>query len=132
MNLNFTVSLDDIGIGLDLSGNSESERQEVMDFLVSVDENMADMDFSCSLIYRLAVEVSHEAEAHAADLVTVLPDGTHTTFGSLYELLSYMPEDKLIALMANAMMVRRERDAIASLSLDTACLCGEENKGAHE
>ena len=124
MHLNFTVSLTDIGIGLDVSGNSESERQEIMDFLVSVDEGMADADFTRNLIYRLAVSLSQDTEADDWETVTVRPDGTSTTFGALYEPLSYMSEDKLIALMANAITVSRERDAAVAMNAAPCDVCG--------
>lgn len=126
MDLNFTVSLTDIGFGLDVSGNSESERQEILDFLVSVDESMADAEFTRNLVYRLVEDYSHDVEVRGDELMTVpgIQESRQVTFAQLYRGLSYMDEDKLIALMANAMIVRRERDAVASLSLDTACLCG--------
>lgn len=132
MNLNFTVSLADIAIGLDVSGNSESEREEIMDFLVSVDEDMADSDFTCNLIYRLAEDLSQDTEAHDSETVTI-PDGfgdKRVTFSQLYEGLSYLDEDKLIALLANAMKVSRERDAEAARNAAPCDVCGHP-WGAH-
>ena len=113
MDLNFTVSLTDIGIGLELSGDSESERQEVMDFLVHVDESVADADFTHDLIYRLVLSIAEDSEVRGWKPVA-LPEGRATTFSQLYETLSHMPEDELIALVANAMMVKREREAEAA------------------
>lgn len=122
MDLNFTVSLTDIGLGLDISGGSESERQEILDFLVSVDESMADAEFTRNLLYRLVEDYSHDVEVRGWEPVA-LPEERATTFGQLYETLSHMDEDKLIALVANAMMVRRERERELEARL---CRCGHE------
>ena len=122
MDLNFTVSLEDIGIGLELSGNSESERQEVMDFLVHVDESVADYEFSQELIYRLVLSIAEDSEVRGWKPVA-LPEGRATTFSQLYETLSHMPEDELIALVANAMMVKRERESKERNTCDV-CVCG--------
>lgn len=129
MDLNFTVNLTDIGIGLDVSGNSESEREEIMDFLVSVDQSMADADFTHNLIYRLSESLAEESEVRAWEPVA-LPEERATTFGQLYETLSHMPEDKLIALMANAMMVKREREAVAAAHA-VLCESCEHPMGVH-
>lgn len=122
MNLNFTVSLEDIGIGLELSGNSESERQEVMDFLVHVDESVADYEFSQELIYRLVLSIAEDSEVRGWKPVA-LPEGRDATFSQLYETLSHMPEDELIALVANAMMVKREREREIEAVKDEPVMC---------
>lgn len=130
MNLNFTVSLEDIGIGLELSGNSESERQEVMDFLVHVDESVADYEFSQELIYRLVLSIAEDSEVRGWKPVA-LPEGRAATFSQLYETLSHMPEDELIALVANAMMVKREREAEAVKDEPVMCArpgCGHSER----
>lgn len=113
MYLNFTVSLTDIGIGLELSGNSESERQEVMDFLLDVDESVADYEFSQELIIRLATSFAEDSEVRGGYLVT-LPSGfgdREVSFNQLCAGLSHLDEDKLIALLGNAVVVKRERES---------------------
>lgn len=142
MKLSFEVSLSDLATAIEYQDGSDSERQEVMDFLVTVDECMADYVFSQELIYRLSVSLAEESEDRGWQPVT-LPEGGATTFSRLYETLTHMPEGELIALMANAMMVSRERalseakakvdqvmedfsswEKSKPLPLSTECVCG--------
>lgn len=62
MNLSFNVSLTDIAVGLETLDGGEDERQEIMDFLLSVDESASDTDFSRELVYRLAENFTHTSE----------------------------------------------------------------------
>lgn len=115
MDLNFTVSLTDIGIGLELSGNSESERQEVMDFLVHVDESVADHGFSQELIYRLAENFTHDSEGFAYKNVALKGEQSGITalyksLSSVAEDLSHVDEEHLIVLMTDAIFRKRERE----------------------
>lgn len=113
MNLNFEISLEDIGIGLELSGNSESERQEVMDFLVHVDESVADYEFSQELIIRLATSFAEDGGEKFAYQKAVVQHGTQYVklpMPSLAESLSHLDEDQLIVLLANAVFMKRERE----------------------
>lgn len=115
MNLNFEVSLEDIGIGLELSGDSESERQEVMDFLVHVDESMADYGFSQELIYRLAENFSHSTEGYAYRNMALKSEQSgvtalYKTLPTVAEDLSHVDEEHLIVLMADAIFRKRERE----------------------
>lgn len=81
----------------------------VLEFITDVDEAVADAGFTHDLIYRLSVSLSEESEARGWEKVTILGEGQQVKFSNLYESLSYLDEDKIIALMANAMMVKRER-----------------------
>ncbi len=112
MNLSFNVSLTDIAVGLETLDGGEDERQEVMDFLLSVDESMADAEFTRNLIYKLADNLSHYSEARGWEKVTILGERQQVKFSNLYKSLSYLDEDKIIALMANAIMVKRERQSV--------------------
>lgn len=129
MKFRFEVGLDDIGIGLDMMSNSDEEREEVLDFITHLDESMADADFTHNLIYRLSVAISHDTEVRGWEPVA-LPEARATTFAQLYEALSYMDEDELISLMANATMVRRERDSVAAANA-VLCEACEHPMGVH-
>lgn len=132
MNLNFTINLTDIGVGLETIGTRESERQEILDFLVSVDETMADADFTHNLIYQLTVSLTEDVEVRDGDLLTIpgVQEGRQISFSQLYEGLSHMPEDNLIALLANAMMAKRNRDSLAA-ALAELCVECEHPMGVH-
>lgn len=130
MDLNFTVSLTDIGIGLELSGDSESERQEVMDFLVHVDESVADHGFSRELIYRLAENFTHDSEGFAYKNVALKGEQSGITalyksLSSVAEDLSHVDEEHLIVLMTDAIFRKRERER-ESKERNTCdvCVCG--------
>lgn len=114
MNLSFNISLTDIAVGLETLDGDKDERQELMDFLLSVDESVSDAEFTRNLVYRLAEDYSHDVEVRGDELMTVpgIQESRQVTFAQLYESLSYMGEDKLIALMANAIMVKRERQSV--------------------
>lgn len=90
-------------------------QDDVMDFLIGVDAFVADYDFTRELVVRLATDLAGEVGTHASEVVTI-PDGfgdKRVTFSQLYEGLSYLDEDTLIALLANAVTIKRERDAEA-------------------
>lgn len=116
MNLDFTISLTDIGIGLDVSGNSESERREIMDFLLDVDCGMADVDWSVNLITELSVSTAQDMESEgfmdSSILVNMpvpgLPDGTGTVpmavkVADLVRAMAEQAPHLVIQIMAEAL-----------------------------
>lgn len=86
--LSVDVSLSDVALAIEYSGNSESERQEIMDFLIDVDRGMADVDWSTRLVEHLAKSLAQEIDTDEwrsakvvveTDLpVPGLPDGAVT------------------------------------------------------
>lgn len=84
--LSVDVSLSDVALAIEYSGNSESERREIMDFLLDVDRGMADVDWSVNLITELSVSTAQDMESEgfmdSSILVNMpvpgLPDGTRT------------------------------------------------------
>ncbi len=86
--LSVDVSLSDVALAIEYSGNSESERREIMDFLLNVDCGMADVDWSVNLITELSVNTAQDMESEgfmdSSILVnmplpvTGMPDGTRT------------------------------------------------------
>lgn len=112
---------------------AENDQDEILDLITYLDEVVAEEDFTRDLIYRLSVSLAEESEVRGWQSVA-LPEGGATTFSRLYETLSHMPEGELITLMANAMMVRRDREAEEAakpLPLATVCVCGH-NLNWHE
>ena len=131
MHLSFNVNLNAVGTGLDLSlTNHPDEQEEITEFIATLVGLVDDLDFSRNLIYKLADNLSHYSEARGWEKVTILGERQQVKFSNLYESLSYLDEDKIIALMANAIMVKRERqsveeeqDELEPLSV-IACQCG--------
>lgn len=113
MNLSFNVRLADISTGLDLTlTNHPDEQEEITEFITTLDGLVDDLEFSRNLIYKLADNLSHYSEARGWEKVTILGESQQVKFSNLYESLSYLDEDKIIALMANAIMVKRERQSV--------------------
>lgn len=124
MNLDFTISLTDIGIGLDVSGNSESERREIMDFLLDVDHGMADVDWSVNLITELSVSTAQDMESEgfmdSSILVNMpvlgLPDGTRTVrravkVADLVRAMAEQTPHLVIQIMAEALHTQVQNTA---------------------
>lgn len=74
MKLSFEVSLSDLATAIEYQDGSDSERQEVMDFLVTADECMADYVFSQELIYRLSVSRERALSEAKAKVDQVMED----------------------------------------------------------
>lgn len=114
MNLSFNISLTDIADGLETLDGGKDERQELMDFLISVDGSVSDADFSRELIYRLAEDFTFVSEGFGKANVSLKGKGgvtfMHKTLPKLAEDLSYVDEEHLIVLMADAIFRKRERE----------------------
>lgn len=107
-------------------------RNEVLEFVTDVDAAVAETEFTHDLIYRLSGSISEESEVRGDDLLTVpgVQEGRKVSFIQLYEGLSHMPEEILIALLANAMMVKRDREAEAARNALICQVC-EHPAGVH-
>lgn len=140
MNLNFEISLADLGVAIEYGGNSESERQEIMDFLIDVDRGMADLDWSVDLISALAISTAEDMEATDFKETTVmvnmplpvpgLPEGAVNVpmavkVPDLVQGLADQTPHLVVQIMANALFVQREAAAKAAEQEDPPCTrCG--------
>jgi hypothetical protein len=114
VNLRFNVSLTDIAVGLETLDGGKDEQQELMDFLISVGGSVSDADFSRELIYRLAEDFTFVSEGFGQANISLKGKGgvtsIHKTLPKLAEDLSYVDEEHLIVLMADAIFRKRERE----------------------
>lgn len=60
VSISVDLNLDDISSVIDFLGNSESERREVLDFVLDVDRGMCDVHWSLDLITELATSLAQE------------------------------------------------------------------------
>lgn len=61
VSINVDLSLSDIGSVIEFAANSDSERREVLDFVLDVDQFMADVHWSLDLVAELANSVAQES-----------------------------------------------------------------------
>lgn len=114
--LSVDVSLSDVALAIEYSGNSESERREIMDFLLDVDHGMADVDWSVNLITELSVSTAQDMESEgfmdSSILVNMpvlgLPDGTRTVrravkVADLVRAMAEQTPHLVIQIMAEAL-----------------------------
>lgn len=114
--LSVDVSLSDVALAIEYSGNSESERREIMDFLLDVDRGMADVDWSVNLITELSVSTAQDMESEgfmdSSILVNMpvpgLPDGTGTVpmavkVADLVRAMAEQTPHLVIQIMAEAL-----------------------------
>lgn len=114
--LSVDVSLSDVALAIEYSGNSESERREIMDFLLNVDCGMADVDWSVNLITELSVNTAQDMESEgfmdSSILVNMpvlgLPDGTRTVrravkVADLVRAMAEQTPHLVIQIMAEAL-----------------------------
>ena len=114
--LSVDVSLSDVALAMEYSGNSESERREIMDFLLDVDHGMADVDWSVNLITELSVSTAQDMESEgfmdSSILVNMpvlgLPDGTRTVrravkVADLVRAMAEQTPHLVIQIMAEAL-----------------------------
>ncbi len=114
--LSVDVSLSDVALAIEYSGNSESERREIMDFLLDVDRGMADVDWSVNLITELSVSTAQDMESEgfmdSSILVNMpvlgLPDGTRTVrravkVADLVRAMAEQTPHLVIQIMAEAL-----------------------------
>ena len=114
--LSVDVSLSDVALAIEYSGNSESERREIMDFLLDVDHGMADVDWSVNLITELSVSTEQDMESEgfmdSSILVNMpvlgLPDGTRTVrravkVADLVRAMAEQTPHLVIQIMAEAL-----------------------------
>lgn len=124
--LSVDVSLSDVALAIEHSGNSESERREIMDFLLGVDRGMADVDWSVNLITELSVSTAQDMESEgfmdSSILVNMpvpgLPDGTRTVpmAVKVADLVRAMVEQTphlMIQIMAEALHTQVQNTAEA-------------------
>lgn len=123
--LSVDVSLSDVALAIQYSGNSESERQEVMDFLIDVDRGMADVDWSTRLVSHLAESLRQELDTDdwgsakilvETDLaVPGLPDGTVTVpvaipVERIARALAVQTPHLAVAILGEAVFLREAAD----------------------
>ncbi len=114
--LSVDISLSDVALAIEYSGNSESERREIMDFLLDVDRGMADVDWSVNLITELSVSTAQDMESEgfmdSSILVNMpvlgLPDGTRTVrravkVADLVRAMAEQTPHLVIQIMAEAL-----------------------------
>lgn len=127
--LSVDISLSDVALAIEYSGNSESERREIMDFLIDVDRGMADVDWSVDLITELVVSTAQDMEAEgfleSSILVNMplpvpgLPDGTVTVpmavkVADLVQALAAQTPHLVLQVMAEAL----HRQTLAAAKTD--------------
>lgn len=139
MRISFNVSREDVAASI----MSTEDRQEVMDLLVQVDEYASDYEFSQELIIRLATSFAEEGGGFSVPKVGITMKGQVELVKDLPHLaedLASVDEEYLIALLANAVAIRRDRadkeartlvkQAIEDFEkwkpkpLATVCVCG--------
>lgn len=102
--LSVDISLSDVALAIEYSGNSESERREIMDFLVDVDRDMADVDWSVDLITELVVSTAQDMEAEgfleSSILVNMPPPVPELSDGTVAVPMSVKVADLVQALAA--------------------------------
>lgn len=124
--LSVDVSLSDVALAIEHSGNSESERREIMDFLLGVDRGMADVDWSVNLITELSVSTAQDMESEgfmdSSILVNMpvpgLPDGTRTVpmavkVADLVRAMAEQTPHLMIQIMAEALHTQVQNTAEA-------------------
>lgn len=126
--LSVDVSLSDVALAIEYSGNSESERREIMDFLLDVDRGMADVDWSVNLITELSVSTAQDMESEgfmdSSILVNMplpvpgLPDGTRTVsmavkVADLVKAMAEQTPHLVIQIMAEALHTQVQNTAKA-------------------
>lgn len=124
--LSVDVSLSDVALAIEYSGNSESERREIMDFLLDVDRGMADVDWSVDLITELSVSTAQDMESEgfmdSSILVNMpvlgLPDGTRTVrravkVADLVRAMAEQTPHLVIQIMAEALHTQVQNTAKA-------------------
>lgn len=139
--LSVDVSLSDVAMAIEYSGNSESERREIMDFLLDVDRGMADVDWSVNLITELSVSTAQDMESEgfmdSSILVNMplpvpgLPDGTVTEpmavkVADLVRAMAEQTPHLVIQIMAEALhtQVRNTAKAEAERAAEVCGNCG--------
>lgn len=145
--LSVDVSLSDVALAIEYSGNSESERREIMDFLLDVDRGMADVDWSVDLITELSVSTAQDMESEgfmdSSILVNMplpvpgLPDGTVTVpmavkVADLVRAMAEQTPHLVIQIMAEALhtQVRNTAKAKAERAAEVCGNCAH-TRGHH-
>lgn len=136
--LSVDIDLDDVAMAIEYSGSSESERQEIMDFLIDVDRSMADVDWSTRLVSHLAESLRQELDTDdwgsakilvETDLaVPGLPDGTVTVpvaipVERIARALAVQTPHLAVAILGEAVFLREAADEKTKAQQD-AEVCG--------
>jgi hypothetical protein len=129
VSLNMNLSLDDIAIALDMTSNSKSECQEVMDFVLGVDQSMCDVDWTVELVSRLAISVAEDVQPDgfadaALRVFHKISDLAHLEGATHSQIITALADEDsylIIQIMADVLAVQR-REAEKARRRSELCL----------